>query len=211
MVVALFSCFIIIATAMYFISKKPTIKAILEYPPEYGGYKHVQIIGKNFGSYPPDSCVFFGEDKAETSEWQDKVISVTVPVDLDIGEYPVFVITSNRISNFYNYKITNTQHRDPGEKEGYESENEIWGYMENHMGALNMRVLDKQGWTFTVVNVSKSDGDHLWKLDKATRNNAETIYFLLTVQSGEWKVTAAARNPQELKSKAYGAPDDLIP
>jgi hypothetical protein len=40
---------------------------------------------------------------------------------------------------------------------------------------------------------------------------AGTIYFLLYVQSWEWKVITAPRDPRELKFKARGMADGPIP
>ncbi|MBN1288029.1 MAG: IPT/TIG domain-containing protein [Actinobacteria bacterium] len=167
----------------------------------------VQVMGKSFGETQGNSVVHVGNKVAEdVLAWSDQSIAVRIPGNVNIAMQGISVLTTDGESNQLNFDVTKSDET-PTPKP---NENEV----ENPTPAsamldyLKKKGINTSGWTFSVVKVSTKDPN--WKIDKATKTNQATQYFLLRKEAnGNWTVVynGTAFTPDEMKGA--GAPDDL--
>lgn len=138
------------------------------------------VEGRYFGGTQGKGRVLMSDREVTVEGWSDSQIDVKVPTDMEIGVQGVTVVTESGTSEEFEFEVIAPAGGDSrGSPDSGEAVEAIGRYMSS-------QGIDPQGWTITVVRRSDKEPD--WKVDKASRQNQEDIYFLLRYTGGEWKV-----------------------
>lgn len=172
---------------------KPVIKKVT---PDEGligtGFK---ITGTSFGKTREKSTVTVGGKKATLVTWSDTSVTVTVPLKLTAGKYPVIVKTAGGPSNKVSYTVYAT----------FTGPTPLPAMLE----FLKNRKIDTKGMNFTVVTTSAINPN--WKLDKAVSSDGTTYYFLFHKTKDGWTIKDFGKTLTAEQMKTVGAPSDIKP